>query len=1114
MSDPLPNAEKALSVLKDFQRRTVDYVFKRLWEDDPPAHRFLVADEVGLGKTLVARGIVAKTLEHLWDRVRRLDIVYICSNASIARQNVRRLYVGELRHAVLPTRLTLLPAHVRNLDAHKVNFISLTPGTSLNTTKSNGGIIDERLVLWQMLKQLCNTSGRAGLTFTRPSKADQATTATTGSVRPPPLVVPCLNRDGLYNLLRCGVTQRSYEAHMRWNLPKVDTGLTNAFLTRLQGDRDGLYNKLLRTCLDLSVRPKSGWWPRDLRNRQYGMVGQLRGMLASVCIEALEPDLIILDEFQRFRDLLDSNSPAARLTRRILDFQYGREEREAGLRARVLLLSATPYKMLTLYGEDGEDHYSDFLRTCKFLCENDEEEMRGLRTAIRRYRLGLLDGHDQVHDLDEARRDLEGRLLRLMVRTERVRVTVEGDAMLAERTTTPTLRPEDLMQARVIDRVAATVKARDPIEYWKSAPYLLNVMRRYRLKDSFMELCHDPPSELVSAVRDSEPWLLERDAVERYDEIMPANPRLRQLLEDTVEQGQWKWLWMPPSLPYLEPGSPYLGDVGGSTKSLVFSSWVMVPDAISAFCSYEANRLMLAAESHLPDYPGYSELHRSRARLLDFSVRDGKPGAMNHILLLYPSPALAELGDPLGLALEGGGSPVPSEDALRRVEERIRQRFRELGVQLTSDGEAQGRTDQRWYWAGPTLLDRMPFPEMAAWIKETSNWLPPSAADSDNWSFAQHVAEFGHAMTDGLALGAPPRDLLRILATVALAGPGVCAYRALRRVAAIRPTDPELLSGAARVAQGLRSTFNMPESTALVRADSGDRETRYWELVLRYALGGNLQAVLDEYAHVLKESLGLMDHPPLDVVKGIASEMLEALSIRTSQVRLDDISCEGRGAPVKIAPFNIRTRFALRFGDLQDERGASIQRADTVRKAFNSPFRPFVLASTSIGQEGLDFHTYCHALYHWNLPHNPVDLEQREGRVHRYKGHAVRKNVAERYRLGGIQAGSADGLDPWKALFQRAMDDRDADGNDLIPYWIFEGGRARVERRVPLLPFSREVEQLKGLVGSLAVYRLAFGQPRQQDLVEYLRKRGEGHDLGQFRISLEPPDGVPRRLGR
>ena len=40
----------ALAGLKDFQRKTVDYVFKRLYGDDPTS-RFLIADEVGLGKT-------------------------------------------------------------------------------------------------------------------------------------------------------------------------------------------------------------------------------------------------------------------------------------------------------------------------------------------------------------------------------------------------------------------------------------------------------------------------------------------------------------------------------------------------------------------------------------------------------------------------------------------------------------------------------------------------------------------------------------------------------------------------------------------------------------------------------------------------------------------------------------------------------------------------------------------------------------------------------------------------------------------------------------------------------------------------------------------------------
>ena len=42
------------------------------------------------------------------------------------------------------------------------------------------------------------------------------------------------------------------------------------------------------------------------------------------------------------------------------------------------------------------------------------------------------------------------------------------------------------------------------------------------------------------------------------------------------------------------------------------------------------------------------------------------------------------------------------------------------------------------------------------------------------------------------------------------------------------------------------------------------------------------------------------------------------------------------------------------------------------------------------------------------LPGNPVDLEQREGRIHRYKGHAVRRNVAASHAFAawGATAGS------------------------------------------------------------------------------------------------------------
>jgi hypothetical protein len=278
--------------------------------------------------------------------------------------------------------------------------------------------------------------------------------------------------------------------------------------------------------------------------------------------------------------------------------------------------------------------------------------------------------------------------------------------------------------------------------------------------------------------------------------------------------------------------------------------------------------------------------------------------------------------------------------------------------------------------------------------------------------------------------------------------------------------------------------LNLPESIALLR---GAEEESYWRLALGHGIDGNLQAVLDEQVHVLQESLGLLDATPERRVQEIGATLAEALSLRTAQLRLDLVRARRRAPRVEIDHVQMRCRFALRFGDLRDDKDTTLARAGTVREAFNSPFRPFVLATTSIGQEGLDFHTWCHAVVHWNLPSNPVDLEQREGRVHRYKGHAVRKNLARAYGLAALQEGWNRQGDPWSYLFDRARAERPGGASELWPYWVFEvEGGARVERRVPLLPLSREVEQLQRLKRSLALYRLVFGQPRQEDLLAHL----------------------------
>ena len=306
---------------------------------------------------------------------------------------------------------------------------------------------------------------------------------------------------------------------------------------------------------------------------------------------------------------------------------------------------------------------------------------------------------------------------------------------------------------------------------------------------------------------------------------------------------------------------------------------------------------------------------------------------------------------------------------------------------------------------------------------------------------------------------------------------------------------------AASAALGFRTLFNVPESMLLLRGLFG-RELPYWDQALSYCCDGNLQAVLDEYVHILIDLLSI--EPGSDEgLRSLGEAIGNAVSLKTTSLAYDHYRPTSDGG-VSVKPQRVRCRFAQRFGESDSEDGSEKTREGALRDAFNSPFRPFILASTSIGQEGLDFHPYCHALVHWNLPTNPVDLEQREGRVHRFKGHFIRKNLARAYGI----AGTKGERDPWASLFRTALDRRPDAQNDMVPFWIFDGP-SKIERRLPMLPLSRETTRVDDLKQSLALYRLTFGQPRQEELLEFLKRHSsEGNESAAAlnrHIDLRPP---------
>ena len=595
-----PNLDQVLDRLKDFQRDSAAYAFRRLYRDPDTTHRFLIADEVGLGKTLVASGIVAMTIDHLWDTTERIDVLYICSNRDIARQNLRRLNVSGQEIAP-PDRITLLPRHVRQLQENKVNLIPLTPGTSF-LLRSNEGLWEERVLLYWMIREAWSLG----------------------------------NRVSAKNLFQGWITDAAWFRRRLRAAPteyQIDDALMVKFAHSLElrvnsDEAEGRPD--LRTRFDEVAdrfRRARKHIPAQDRALRAKMIGELRSILAASCLEALEPDLIILDEFQRFKDLLNPDTESGALARGLFEYQH-----EAS-RARVLLLSATPYKMYTLTHEENEDHYRDFVNTLHFLTDEDTARAEGLLKAYRHELMRLSAGNGSVANIRDA---LEAELRRVMIRTERLAASEDRDGMLLELSSHGRLRPSDLRAYLSIQRLARWLEHPDATEYWKSSPYLMSFMESYQLKALTRRWLSDPRwTAETQQVLEGEGLGLPWHRVESYDDIDPANPRLRTLYADLIEDGAWRLLWIPPALPYYEPAGAYADPVlRGLTKRLVFGSWTVVPKMLTCLLSYEAERRMIRMLETSPVNP--PDARRARRPLLTFTFSQGRLTGMPVLGMLYP----------------------------------------------------------------------------------------------------------------------------------------------------------------------------------------------------------------------------------------------------------------------------------------------------------------------------------------------------------------------------------------------------------------------------------------------------------------------------------------------
>jgi hypothetical protein len=1049
-----------MAELREFQMAAVDRIVTRL-TSTTGSRRFLLADEVGLGKTLVAKGVIDK-LRNLKSKD-GFTIIYICSNSEIADQNRGKLCDDQ--DSAVPGRLTLLSLQsqqiVQRRENRQLQVFAFTPGTSLQIENGTGIAKERRLLLYLLLrvwrKRINQPKWRE---FFRCTAGEERWQQETRFGR--------LKKEFFRSI--AGDLQARLKD--QWESQQVqlldpETGVKNPQSNRLPDCID--------MCVEEFTKPQHNSM-FNRKNRNY-IIAELRKGLARVSLEFLEPQLTILDEFQRFSDILVVGQNEKSIVGKLFSKGSG----------AILILSATPYKMYTLPHEN-EDHHRDFLKTLAFLRNEhvDGPGLASLQQDLRGFRERLALGEWATADdpiLFNLRERIENQLKEVMCRTERnwyLEDAAKGVTEITEKGVLP--QKSELAEYVHLRQFLLSHKVGDwnITDFWKSSSSVLSFMdRQYGLINrlhrnhlSIPPTVLRPSTELPKIARDNTKFHLLFEKV--FDKAK---------VKDVV--GSWKYLWVRPTYTYYK--DTFYENINPK-KYLVFSHWRFVPKAVSVLTSQEALK----------------RIGRDRRRLLSAPLQFRERIAFYPFDVCYPSLVLANYIDQF--PLQFNGTDLPSEKVIFMAARRkIKALLAESGVQM-------GKVHTAPLWKIIARLeDRSPFKvQIQMGLRHAQGFKPEESTEY----FYNHCKQYLTWMDDDSPLSISPIWLER-LTHIALYSPAVTL---LRSILSIFPQESQYLSEAwcsvLKFCLGpLRHYFNKRLVQTIIRRQ-GPRIS-YTGKILSYCKQAHFQAVLDEYAYLVRHVL------QQDNIKDFLEHIGRAMGMWSGSPGINGRTPSGH---ISRRPKPQPTNFALAFGDdvsNESKKADGKARKSAVREAFNSPFWPFVLATTSVGQEGLDFHLYCRDIIHWNLPSNPVDLEQREGRINRYDGLSIRQNIGIDFPLAILRTQPGENL--WKSIFHTLIEKSHENGmfkNGMFPHWVYQSqnrneagiqDQSIIRRHLLFFKGSKDLQHYLELKISLALYRLVFGQPRQQDILEQISSKCHiqpsldlNTSLAKYMINLSP----------
>ena len=204
---------------------------------------------------------------------------------------------------------------------------------------------------------------------------------------------------------------------------------------------------------------------------------KFRLIFADISLNKLDPDLIIMDEFQRFRYLLKRENDSD--MDKVISKFFNMED------LRILMLSATPYKMYSTLDEIYEDeissHFAEFYEVMNFLINSDEKNMQFDR-IWQNYSIELKEFNKNKFSFISAKNKAESTLYKNICRTERITENLLAD-LIDDSDADKALRiiKEDVESFRQTQKLLDDIglNTNVPVDYIKSTPYIMSFMKNY-----------------------------------------------------------------------------------------------------------------------------------------------------------------------------------------------------------------------------------------------------------------------------------------------------------------------------------------------------------------------------------------------------------------------------------------------------------------------------------------------------------------------------------------------------------------------------------------------------------------------------------------------------------